>query len=114
MDAGNILQLLAAVAAVVGVLFATYYFTKWFAKSGVVQSGSRNIKVIETFKVAPDRYIQIIQLGSKYYAIGIAKEQITFLTALEEEQLDLSEMPPAPGQASFADLLKKFAGRNKK
>lgn len=109
MNAGNVLQLLAAIFAFVIVLLATYYLTKWIAKSGVVQSRSQNIKVIETFKIAPNKYIQIIQLGSKYYSIGVTKEHITFLTDLDEEQLDISEIPPASGQAPFADLLKKFS-----
>ena len=53
---------------------------------------SRNIKVIETFKIAPNgKYIQIIQLGKKYYSIGVTKDQITFLTPLDEAQLDFSE-----------------------
>lgn len=109
---GNVLQLLAAIFAFVVVLVATYYLTKWIAKSGVVQSRSQNIKVIETFKIAPNKYIQIIQLGSKYYSIGVSKDHITFLTALDEEQLDISEIPSTSGQAPFADLLKKIAGKN--
>ena len=109
MDVGNVLQLLVAIFAFVIVLLATYYLTKWIAKSGVVQSRSRNIKVIETFKIAPNKYIQIIQLGSKYYSIGVTKEHITFLTDLDEQQLDISEIPPVSGQAPFADLLKKIS-----
>jgi flagellar protein FliO/FliZ len=87
--------------------------TKWIAKSGAIQSGSHNIKVIETFKIAPNKYIQIIQLGSKYYSIGITKDNITFLTALEEEQLDFSQAS-APQQIPFKDILNKFAKKNKK
>jgi flagellar protein FliO/FliZ len=113
MDASNILQVLALIVVFVIVLFATYYVTKWIAKSGAIQSHSRNIKVIETFKVAPNKYIQIIQLGSKYYSIGITKDNITFLTALEEEQLDFSQAS-APQQIPFTDILNKFAKKNKK
>ena len=63
--------------------------TKWIAKSGTMQSRARNIKVIETFKIAPSKYLQIIKMGKKYFAIGVTKEQITFLTELDETQLDL-------------------------
>lgn len=109
MDVGNVLQLIAGIFAFVIVLIATYYVTKWIAKSGVVQSRSQNIKVIETFKIAPNKYVQIIQLGSKYYSIGVTKENITFLTSLDEEQLDISEIPPTSEQIPFADLLKTFS-----
>ena len=47
----NILQLTAVVVVFVLVLAGTYYVTKWIAKSGMIQSQSRNIKVIETFKI---------------------------------------------------------------
>ncbi len=88
----NILQLLGAVVVFVLILFATYYVSKWIAKSGALQSHARNIKVIEISKVAPDKYIQIVKIGDKYYSIGVTKENITFLTELQEEQLDLN--PP--------------------
>ena len=79
----NILQLTAVVVVFVLVLAGTYYVTKWIAKSGMIQSQSRNIKVIETFKITNGKYIQIIQLGKKYYSIGVTKDQITFLTPLK-------------------------------
>lgn len=87
----NILQLTAVVVVFVLVLAGTYYVTKWIAKSGMIQSQSRNIKVIETFKITNGKYIQIIQLGKKYYSIGVTKDQITFLTPLDEAQLDFQK-----------------------
>ena len=85
----NILQLIASLFVFVLVLALTYFVTKWIAKSGTMQSRARNIKVIETFKIAPSKYLQIIKMGKKYFAIGVTKEQITFLTELDETQLDL-------------------------
>ena len=85
----NILQLIASLFVFVLVLALTYFVTKWIAKSGTMQSRARNIKVIETFKIAPSKYLQIIQMGKKYFARGVTKEQITFLTELDETQLDL-------------------------
>ncbi len=110
---GNVLQLLAVIFVFVIVLAGTYYVTKWIAKSGVIQSQSRNIKVIETFKITTGKYIQIIKLGTKYYAIGVTKDQITFLTPLEEEQLDFSPDLSDGSKVSFRELLDKFS-KNKK
>lgn len=104
----NILQMLAVLLVFVVVLAATYYVTRWIAKSGAIQSQSANIKVIETFKIAPNKYIQIIQIGSKYYSIGVTKENITFLTSLEEEQLDFTEKTNYQ-QIPFKDMLSKLA-----
>ena len=109
----NILQLLAVVIIFVIVLAATYYVTKWIAKSGVIQNQARNIKVIETFKITTGKYIQIIQLGTKYYAIGVAKDSITFLTSLDEEQLDFAPEPGNNPKVSFKEMIDKFTKNSK-
>ena len=109
----NILQLTAVVVVFVLVLAGTYYVTNWIAKSGMIQSQSRNIKVIETFKITNGKYIQIIQLGKKYYSIGVTKDQITFLTPLDEAQLDFSEEVRNGQKVSFKELLDKL-NKNKK
>lgn len=110
----NILQLLATIILFILVLAATYYATKWIAKSGAVQPYSRNIKVIETFKIAPNKYIQIIKLGTKYYSIGVTKENITYLASLDEEQLDLREDDGTMQNASFKDVMGKVTSMLKK
>ena len=110
---GNILQLFVVVIAFVAVLVVTYYVTKWIAKSGMIQNQSPNIKVIETFKITTGKYIQIIQLGTKYYAIGVSKENITFLTSLEEDQLDFVPDGPENARASFKEIFDRFSKNNK-
>ena len=113
----NILQLIATLFAFVLVLALTYFVTKWIAKSGAMQSRAKNIKVIETYKIAPNKYIQIIQMGDKYYSIGVTKDSITFLTPLEEEQLDLkNESASGAAEIKFSDVFKNMTGNymNKK
>ena len=95
------------------ILVGTYYATKWIAKSGMIQSQSPNIKVIETFKVTTGKYIQIIKLGAKYYAIGVTKDNITFLTPLDEDQLDFSPDISGSPKVSYKELFDKFSKKNK-
>ena len=113
MTANNILQLLAVIVVFVIVLAATYYVSKWIAKSGLVQTQSKKIKVIETFKITTGSYIQIIQLGTKYYAIGVTKDSITYLTPLEEEQLDLQPSAIQGQKISFKEMFDKISKKNK-
>ena len=108
----NLLQLLAVAVVFVLVLIATYYTTRWIGKSGIVQKQSQNIKVFETFKISPNKYIQIVQLGSEYYAIGVTKDNIQFLTKLDKEQLDFeSKSQPVP--MNFKEILEKLAQKKK-
>lgn len=110
----NVLELIAVLIVFVFVLAATYYVTKWIGKSGVVQMQSNNIKVIETFKIAQNKYIQIIQLGDKYYSIAVTKDNITFLAALDEEQLDLTKKDKEVNVLPFRDILNRLDKRQKK
>ncbi len=103
----NIIQLVVVLIVFVLILIATYYATKWIGKSGAIQSHAKNITVCETFKIAPNKYIQIVKLGTGYYAIGVSKDQITFLTALSEEQLDLTSTPTTAGTLSFKDVISR-------
>lgn len=105
----NILQLITALFVFVLVLALTYFVTKWIAKSGAMQYRAKNIKVIETYKIAPSKYIQIIQIGKKQYAIGVTKEQITFLSELEEDQLEIpEEFGNTVGDTSFKEVMKNM------
>ena len=70
------MQLLATVIIFVVVLAATYYATKWIARSGAIQPHTKNIEVIETFKIAPNKYVQIIQAGDEYLVLAIGKDEL--------------------------------------
>ena len=104
----NVIQLVVIIVIFILVLVATYFTTRWIGKSGAIQAHSPNIHVKETFKIAPNRYIQIIELGDQYYAIGVSKDNITFLTALSKDQLDLTPVEKEHGAVTFKDMMNKF------
>lgn len=110
----NILQLIASLFVFVLVLALTYFATKWIAKSGAIQSRARNIKVIETYKIAPSKYIQILQIGNKTCAIGVTKDQITYLTELDEISFeDLENVENNLRDTSFKEVMKNMLSNAK-
>ena len=52
-------------------------------------------------------------IRDRYYSIGVTKDQITFLTPLDEAQLDFSEEVRNGQKVSFKELLDKL-NKNKK
>ena len=104
----NVIQLVVIIVIFILVLVATYFTTRWIGKTGAIQTQSPNIHVKETFKIAPNKYIQIIELGDQYYAIGVSKDNITFLTALSKDQLDLTPVDKEHSAVSFKDMMNKF------
>lgn len=110
----NVLELGGILIVFILVLAATYYASKWIGKTGAIQMQSSNIKVIETFRIAQNKYIQIIQLGSKYYSIAVTKDNITFLAPLDEEQLDLTAKEKEAAILPFGDVLNRMHKKQKK
>ncbi len=91
----NLLQLVVAIVIFIFVLFLTYLAAR---VAGTYQSNitnhRSNIRIIETYRIANNKYIQIAKIGDKYVALGIGKDTITFLTELDEDQIkDISAMP---------------------
>ncbi len=106
----NVLSLIAMLVIFVLILVAVHYTTKWMAKSGNIQSGTKNIQVIETYRIAPNKYVQIIKVGTKYIAIAVGKEEISPLTELDESELQLTKAADMENP-SFAKVFKSMITR---
>ena len=88
------------------ILAVTYFATKWIANFQKVKISSRNIRVIETYKITTNKYLQIIQTGKKYFVIAICKDTVTYLTEIPEEDLEIKpEEPIEP--VNFREILEK-------
>lgn len=72
------------------VLAITYVTTRWIANYQKGKTWSKNIEVIESYKITQSKYVQIIKVGEKYVAIAICKDTITLLAELTEEQISFS------------------------
>ncbi len=73
------------------ILSASYFTAKWVSKHSLGNNAAGNIKLIETFRIAPGECLQIVKAGKKYLIIGVTKEHIEMLTELSEEDLVLPE-----------------------
>lgn len=76
----------------IAILVAAYYFTRWYAKSGFVKKGSNNIKIVESYQLAPGKMIYIVKIGNKFVSIMTSKDNIVKLTELSESGLEFQEI----------------------
>ena len=95
------------------VIAITYITTRYIANFQKLRQEGSNIAVIETCRVAPNKYIQIIKLGEKYIAVAVCKETMTKLAELSEEELVFSA-GQGDGVSSFARVLEKAKLRKQK
>ena len=83
----NIIELLSLIIIFVIVLVVCYFTTRFVAGRQLVQKKIGNFEVIETFPIAQNKYLQLIKMGTKYIVISVAKESITYITELNEEDV---------------------------
>ena len=67
------LQFMTVLILFVFVLAITYLVTRWIANYQKGRAGLGNLEIIETCRVAPNKYIQIVRAGEKYLVIGVGK-----------------------------------------
>ncbi len=46
-----------------------------------------NVKVLETMRISNSKYIQILKIGNKCFAIAVCKDTVTYLCEVNEEEL---------------------------
>ena len=103
----NALQLVFAMAIFILVLFLAWvaarvagsYQNNIMAKKG-------NMHIVETMRIANDKYIQIIKLADRYLAISVCKDRIELLTELDPDTVKEQAVKPS----EMADFKTVFSG----
>jgi flagellar protein FliO/FliZ len=84
-------QVMTVLLIFVFVLALTYFVTRWIANYQKGKLSSGNIEVIETQRISQNRYVQIVRIGEKYFALGIGKEEVQMLGEIAKEELNLQK-----------------------
>ena len=101
------LQFITVLILFIFVLVITYLVTKWIAKYQKGKTLVGNLEVIETYRIASNKYVQIIRAGSKYLVIAVGKDEVHMLSELTGEQLSFQESKQEQ-TVSFASVFEKM------
>ncbi len=101
------LQFITVLILFIFVLVITYLVTKWIAKYQKGKALVGNLEVIETCRIAPNKYVQIIRAGSKYLVIAVGKDEVHMLSELTGDQLNFQE-PEQEQMVNFASVFEKM------
>lgn len=110
MGVDGFIQLVTIIAIFVFVLVITYFTTRFvggYAKSKVITG---NIELIDSMKIAPSGYIAVVRVASKYIAVGIGKNEISFLCELPGEDVMIRDAGGVAGY-DFKELIEKARGK---
>jgi len=117
-DAPSYISMVFKTLLILGVFgIGIYYFAKYISKKqGLAFPHLNIIKIITSIPVGTNRFIQIIEIGNKYYLIGstdnsinllteiIDKETINMIKILKNKQVKKVEYP------SFSKFLNNLIG----
>ena len=67
-----------------GYIVGESYLNSIIQKEKMIGS---NVKVLETMRISNSKYIQILKIGNKCFAIAVCKDTVTYLCEVNEEEL---------------------------
>lgn len=114
---GGIWQLIVVLFIFVAVLGVTYYITSWIAGYQKQQVTGKNLEIVETVRVTPNKFVQIIRAGKdKYFVLAIGKDEITKIGELTNEDIiPMTVNQPVAQMPDFKSMLSKLSkSENKK
>lgn len=109
------IQFITVLLLFVMILAAAYGVTRWIAKTQKGRTPEGNLEVMETCRLTPNKYVQIVRAGEKYLVIAIGKDEVHMLAELSREELvfrDASEEKSVDFAAVF-DKVRKLKEKEK-
>ena len=96
------------------IIIACYYVTKLVGTNQLVKTKNSNFKILDTYKLGQNQLIAIVEVGTRYFCIGITKENVSLISELSEEDFAKPSGRDAVSFAGvFANVLKKDKNKNK-
>ena len=104
-------QLLTLLIIFIFVLAVTYYVTRFVGNYQKNKLSGSNINILETMRIANNKYIQIVKIGSRVFYIAVAKDNVSYLCELDEDELIYKESSSGKmliNNDNFKEILEKF------
>ena len=104
-------QLITLLIIFIFVLAVTYYVTRFVGNYQKNKLSGSNINILETMRIANNKYIQVVKIGSRVFAIAVAKDTVSYLCELDEDELIYKESSSGKmliNNDNFKEILEKF------
>lgn len=105
----SFLQMIAALAIVVGLILVTWHFSGKLMKRlpGGQQLLSKHIRLIETRYLGPKKALLLVEVGGEYLLLSSSESGLSLIKQIDMlEEIEVIEEKPEP--SSFATLLNRL------
>lgn len=103
----NIIELIVLLGIFVLVLAACVVTTRLVAGHQMQRGRNSNFKPLETYQITQNRYLHLVQIGTRYFVVSVTKENINFIAELNEEEI-VAKPEKTGTQRSFKEILSEF------
>ena len=107
-ETSSLAQLFTVLLLFLFIVVLAYFSARWMGKMQSGITSNKNIQVLDTMRLSNTKYIQIIRIGKRYIAIAVAKDTVTMLAELEEDDIDFPKTGETVPMESFKEILKKL------
>ncbi len=104
-------QLIGLVFLLIAILIAAYFTSKFVGGIKLGQLKNSNFKVIDSYRVSPNKVIQIVKIANKFIVIAIGKDTINVITELDEAEVLIKE-DHIGEKLNFKQILDKLKNNN--
>ena len=84
-------QLLTVLLIFVFVLALTYFSTRLIAGFQKEKSTGNNVEILETDRISQNKFIQLIRIGDRYFALAVSKDTVTLISEIDESSLNFKD-----------------------
>jgi len=113
-DSGGIKSVLKLIGLIIlcALIIAASYFTTKFIGKKQIGGRNSNFKSIDVFRVTPNKFLQIVEIGERYFCIAVTKEQISVICELNKD--DIKHFPPEEKPKSFKECFSEVVKKKNK
>lgn len=111
----SLLEWLGLLLLTTFIIVSCYFTTRFVANKRLRPMKHSNFKVIDTYCITQNKYMQLLQIGTRYIVIAITKDNITFIGDLAEDEILYREESgmKKEKEISFKKILSDLTGKNK-
>lgn len=106
----SLLRLIGTLILFLVVIVFCFFVTRFVGGRQLAQQKNSNFTVLDTMRLAQNRFLQIIQVGNRYFVIAISKDQISLIAELQKEDITYWR-EAATGKMSFQDIFSSVRKR---
>ena len=106
--AGRVITVLFTIVLFAAILYLAYLTTKFIGKKYSISSGmsGKNLKIIDSLSLAPDKVLMIVKAGGKTVLVGLSRDHMEYICDVDENKLTIPEEGAAAPFSS--DLIGAF------